>query len=277
MRTYHVPTHVWRHKLLGVHACRSLEGTYISVWIMMETMSVVSVPIKLPEREVYTLLSASPHFSAVSAGCPWWCHWWSSACQMWCASFRHSPPWILCSAENCADPQKLASSLRPWLHCLMYLPAFQGFLYVFFCPLVPPPPLHLTSEYYHFWGTASAFEMLYVQRVNTSVMCHLQSDHPGPIHYRLPGRILQWTGFLLCSQRWQRWRHSPFLRSDHSLPPELFRALLKQCLLNEDAQANLNMKLPLPKIPRPLPIAIVLYTSFLDSYTFIHYLSLSVT
>lgn len=208
---------------------------------------------------------------------PWWCHWWSSACQRWCASFRHSLPWILCSAEHCADPQKLASSSCLWLHCLMYFPAFLGFLYVFFCSLVPPPPPHLTSAYYHFWETASAFEMLYVQRVNTSVMCHLQSDHPGPIHYRLPGRILQWTGFPFCTQRRKRWRHSPFLRSDHSLPPDLFRALLKQCLLNEDAQANLNMKLPLPKIPRPFPLIFFLYTSFLDSYTFIYYLSLSVT
>lgn len=73
----------------------------------------------------------------------------------------------------------------------MYLPAFLGFLYVFLYPLVPPPPPHLTSEYYHFWETASALEMLYVQRVNTSVMCHLKSDHPAPIHYHLPGRILQ--------------------------------------------------------------------------------------
>lgn len=32
-----------------------------------------------------------------------------------------------------------------------------------------PSPPHLTSEYYHFWGTVSALEMLYVQRVNSNL------------------------------------------------------------------------------------------------------------
>lgn len=169
IRIYHGPIHFWWHKLLGVHVCRSLEGTYISLWIMRETVSVVSVSMKLPEREVCTL-PLHPFTSQLSADCPWWCHWWSSACQIWCSSFRHFPPWILCSAEQCAGPPGACVIFTSLASLSNVSSCLSGVSLCLSLSLVShPSPPHLTSEYYHFWGTVSALEMLYVQRVNSNL------------------------------------------------------------------------------------------------------------
>lgn len=108
---------------------------------MMETMSVVSVPIKLPKREVHTL-SLHPFTSLLSQlAAP--DDVTGGLLPVKCDA-PLSDTLLLESSVVLSTVQTLRSLphfLLLWLHRLMYLPAFLGFLYVFLCLwfLTPTP------------------------------------------------------------------------------------------------------------------------------------------
>lgn len=58
------------------------------------------------------------------------------------------------------------------------------------------------------------------------------------------------------------------------LLPDLFRALLKHCLLNKDVQVNLNMN-PLPRQRYPVPFPLVFFSNLFSRLIYIYLLPVS--
>lgn len=143
----------------------------------------------------------------------------------WTLLFQTRSCGVLCSADHCSDPDKLAASLFLWLHFPMHLSVFLVFLCVFLCSLAPHPT---TSDFRILSSLKNSFSLWDITYMMSSHPCHVSPLIWPPWSYPLPSPVknITITGFPLCVySELADVTQGPVHWSDHSLLPDLFRAL----------------------------------------------------